>query len=85
MVKEREILPLVDLTLDKENPREWFYALMDYGAMLKKRLQTPIGRVPTTRDRRPLRAPTGKPGVQYSGISSITGPWRNMSSSPSWG
>jgi A/G-specific adenine glycosylase len=34
-VKDREILPLVDQTLDREQPRLWYYALMDYGAMLK--------------------------------------------------
>ena len=28
---DREILPLVAQTLDQENPRDWYYALMDYG------------------------------------------------------
>ena len=28
------IMPLVEELLDKKNPREWYYALMDYGAML---------------------------------------------------
>ena len=35
-VKDKEILPLVEKTLDYTNPREWYYALMDYGVMLKK-------------------------------------------------
>jgi A/G-specific adenine glycosylase len=35
-VTDREILPLVALTLDAASPRDWYYALMDYGAMLKK-------------------------------------------------
>lgn len=35
-VQDREILPLVQGTLDHENPREWYYALMDYGSHLKK-------------------------------------------------
>ena len=35
-VADSEILPLVERTLDAENPRRWFYALMDYGVMLKK-------------------------------------------------
>ncbi|MFX1314732.1 MAG: winged helix-turn-helix transcriptional regulator [Promethearchaeota archaeon] len=35
-VKDIEILSLVDKTIDKNNPREWYYALMDYGVMLKK-------------------------------------------------
>ncbi len=35
-VTDREILPLVETTLDRNNPREWYNALMDYGVMLKK-------------------------------------------------
>lgn len=35
-VSDRDILPLVESTLDRERPREWYYALMDYGVMLKK-------------------------------------------------
>ncbi len=39
-VSDRAILPLVTRTLDRDNPREWYYALMDYGAMLKKKGET---------------------------------------------
>jgi A/G-specific adenine glycosylase len=35
-VRDLEILPLVEKTLDGDDPRNWYYALMDYGAMLKK-------------------------------------------------
>lgn len=35
-VHDREIMELIEKTLDHKNPREWYYALMDYGAMLKK-------------------------------------------------
>lgn len=35
-VSDEEILPLVTKTLDADNPREWYYALMDYGTFLKK-------------------------------------------------
>jgi A/G-specific adenine glycosylase len=35
-VKDREIFPLLKSTLDRENPRKWYWALMDYGAALKK-------------------------------------------------
>lgn len=35
-ISDTDILPLVKKTLDKDNPREWYYALTDYGAMLKK-------------------------------------------------
>ncbi len=34
-VTDREILPLVAETLDRERVRDWYYALMDYGAKLK--------------------------------------------------
>lgn len=35
-VPDSKIFPLVNGTLDKENPRKWYSALMDYGTMLKK-------------------------------------------------
>jgi A/G-specific adenine glycosylase len=35
-VNDKEILLLVEATLDTKNPREWYYALMDYGAQLPK-------------------------------------------------
>lgn len=36
-INDKEILELVDQTIYDNNPREWFYALMDYGVMLKKK------------------------------------------------
>lgn len=35
-VSDAELLKVVTRTLDHESPREWFYALMDYGTCLKK-------------------------------------------------
>ena len=35
-VDDRDILALVEQTLDHEHPREWYWALMDYGAYLKQ-------------------------------------------------
>ena len=35
-VSDREILPLVAATLDRSNVREWYFALYDYGAAIKK-------------------------------------------------
>lgn len=35
-VDDKEILPLVEQTLDYDNPREWYWSLMDYGTHLKK-------------------------------------------------
>ncbi len=36
-----ELLPLIEQTVDRANPREWYYALMDYGVMLKKTCKNP--------------------------------------------
>jgi len=35
-IKDSEILPLVEQTLDRKKPHAWYSALMDYGTMLKK-------------------------------------------------
>jgi A/G-specific adenine glycosylase len=43
-VKDIEILPLVAQTLDQENPRIWYFALMDYGVALKKEHANPSKR-----------------------------------------
>jgi len=43
-VKDSEILPLIAQTLDAKRPRHWYYALMDYGAMLKERHTNPSRR-----------------------------------------
>lgn len=40
-ITDREIMPLIDSTLDRENPRKWYWALMDYGASLKKLKSNP--------------------------------------------
>jgi A/G-specific adenine glycosylase len=35
-VTDKEIIPILQDVLDRENPRRWYWALMDYGAALKK-------------------------------------------------
>jgi A/G-specific adenine glycosylase len=35
-ISDEEILSFVEKSLDRENPRTWYWALMDYGAELKK-------------------------------------------------
>jgi len=35
-IKDSALHPLIKKTLDIQNPRQWYYALMDYGAMIKK-------------------------------------------------
>ncbi|NTU46189.1 A/G-specific adenine glycosylase [Candidatus Roizmanbacteria bacterium] len=40
-IPDTAIYPLVQQTLDTENPRDWYYALMDYGTYLGKTLENP--------------------------------------------
>jgi A/G-specific adenine glycosylase len=40
-VRDREILPILEAALLREDPRRWYYALMDYGAALKKLVPNP--------------------------------------------
>lgn len=35
-IHDQELMPIIEKTMDTENAREWYYALMDYGVMLKK-------------------------------------------------
>ena len=35
-IHDREILAIIEKTMDTQNPREWYWALMDYGAHVKK-------------------------------------------------
>ena len=40
-VADRAIMPLVKVTLDRDSPREWYHALMDYGVMIKQETANP--------------------------------------------
>lgn len=40
-VSDAELEPIVRRTLDKRNPRQWYYALMDYGSALAKTVPNP--------------------------------------------
>ena len=40
-VKDSEIRPLIERTLDYDNPKHWYNALMDYGVALKKYCSNP--------------------------------------------
>jgi A/G-specific adenine glycosylase len=46
MVDDKQLRELVEQTLDHEHPREWYWALMDYGAELKHR---GLGRIDQSR------------------------------------
>lgn len=38
IIHDSEIFPLIKKTLDHDNPRDWYYALMDYGVYLKQKM-----------------------------------------------
>lgn len=40
-ISDRQLFPLIEQELDKKNSREWYYALMDYGAELAKQIPNP--------------------------------------------
>lgn len=43
-ISDKDIEPLVDLTCSEDDPRGWYYALLDYGAYLKQTLPNPSRR-----------------------------------------
>jgi A/G-specific adenine glycosylase len=57
-VRDREIRPLVDITLDRRNPRKWYYALMDYGVQLKKTDPSLLAKSAHYRKQSPFRGST---------------------------
>lgn len=54
-VKDSEILPIVKKTLDSKKSREWYFALMDYGAMLGKTVRNPNRKSVRYRKQSPFR------------------------------
>jgi A/G-specific adenine glycosylase len=40
-VKDADILPLIEKTLDRIHPRQWYQALMDYGVLIKQVYKNP--------------------------------------------
>ena|SRR5438445_846811 len=40
-VTDKELLPLIAASVDYDNPREWYYALMDYGVWCKSQQTNP--------------------------------------------
>ncbi len=40
-MSDADLLPIIERTLDQKNPRDWYAALMDYGAMLKSTKPNP--------------------------------------------
>ncbi len=43
--RDKELRPIIEATLDREDPRRWYFGLYDYGAMLKREKKAgPVGR-----------------------------------------
>ncbi|AJE03296.1 winged helix-turn-helix transcriptional regulator [Geobacter pickeringii] len=80
-VHDREILPLVEGTIDHTDPRRWYYALMDYGAHLKRTHVNPSRRSAHHTRQAPfkgsnrelrsriLRAVMAQPGISGAGLA----------------
>ncbi len=43
-VSDKELLPYIEAVLDRDNPRDWYNALMDYGTMIKETVGNPSRR-----------------------------------------
>jgi len=43
-VTDDQLLPLIEQTLERDRARDWYYALMDYGVMLKQTEENPSRR-----------------------------------------
>lgn len=40
-IHDKQLVPLIEATVDTNDPRSWYYALMDYGVFLKATLPNP--------------------------------------------
>jgi A/G-specific adenine glycosylase len=40
-INDKELFPILEAVMDRVNPRVWYWALMDYGAELKKLINNP--------------------------------------------
>jgi len=54
-VDDIELLPLVEQTMDRDNPRAWFNALMDYGTDLKEQFPNPSRKSAQYSKQKPLK------------------------------
>jgi A/G-specific adenine glycosylase len=54
-VSDKEILPLIEKTLDHKHPREWYWALMDHGASHAKGAANPNRRSAGYTTQKPFR------------------------------
>lgn len=84
-VSDETIRPLVEQSMDRENPRDWYSALMDLGAMIKQRhsnpsrksahyaRQTPFEGSTRQVRGRILKAVLAEPGMDREGLATAVG------------
>ena len=54
-IGDKEIIPLLEKTMDAKDPRTWYYALMDYGVKLKAEVENPNKRSAGYRKQSPFK------------------------------
>jgi len=54
-VDDTELLPLIEQTMDRDTPRAWFNALMDYGTDLKEQFPNPSRKSAQYAKQKPLK------------------------------
>jgi A/G-specific adenine glycosylase len=77
-ISDHQLLPLIEQTLDRKNSREWYWALFDYGVMLKAGHPNPsraskhyVLQSPYQGSRRQARAVILRAVLQSPGITQI--------------
>jgi A/G-specific adenine glycosylase len=82
-IRDKDIIPILEKTMDAKDPRQWYYALMDYGVKLKAEVENPNKRSAGYRKQSPfkgsvrqvrgtiLRALIGSSGLTKSQIEKI--------------
>lgn len=90
-IHDRDLLPLVELTMDRSQPRLWYNALMDYGVVLKREHPNPsrnsihhLRQSPFEGSNRQLRSALLKAVLAHPGLSAddvvskVTGDHENI-------
>ena len=54
-IGDEEIIPILERTMDAKDPRQWYYALMDYGVKLKAEVENPNKRSAGYRKQSPFK------------------------------
>jgi A/G-specific adenine glycosylase len=78
LVDDKQVHEFVEQTLDRAQPREWFYALMDYGAMLKANRGGRLSQSKHYKKQSPLKGSVREVRGQIVKILSQDGPMEDV-------